>query len=61
MNKIFLKSKTIWGVVIAVVPILVPALSVVELNNLATAFMSLAGAALAVYGRVKADGGISLR
>jgi hypothetical protein len=59
MNKFFLKSKTIWGVIVAVTPILVPALSVVELNNLAQAFMSLAGAALAVYGRIKAKDGLS--
>jgi hypothetical protein len=54
MNKFILKSKTIWGIIIAVAPVVFPAVSAIELNNLATAAVSLVGAALAVYGRFKA-------
>lgn len=52
--KSFLASKTLWGVVVAVLPQLIEAADAGLLGPQASAVVSAAGGALAVYGRFKA-------
>ena len=58
MNKYFLKSKTILGVILSVLPALLPALGIsfsaednLLISNAVDAIIQSAGALLAVYGR----------
>ena len=67
MNKFFLKSKTIIGVIVSILPVLLPELGVsfsAEDGQLINRFVDLvvqtAGAGMAVYGRFDA-GGVTLR
>jgi len=55
MNKFILKSKTIWGIVVMLVSVLLPAVSAAQLGELAAGVVQAVGAALAIYGRVKAE------
>jgi|TARA_B110000908_G_scaffold88114_1_gene105056 hypothetical protein len=63
MNKFFLKSKTLWGVIVTLLPVLLPILGVTFaegseslITETGDAFVQLLGAALAVYGRFDAGG-----
>jgi hypothetical protein len=60
-EKFFLKSKTIWGVIVMALPALLPLAGVgSETGTLITAtgdgLIQAAGAALAIYGRQQAGG-----
>ncbi|NBT49952.1 MAG: hypothetical protein EBV86_01975 [Marivivens sp.] len=60
-EKFFLKSKTIWGVIVMAIPNLLPLFGIgSETGVLITAagdgLMQAAGAALAIYGRQQAGG-----
>ncbi len=69
--KPFWKSKTVWGVILAAVPSIGPALSAAVLSlpgeEAATvpaelqAIMAGIGALLAIYGRYKASGTLSIK
>lgn len=66
-NKIFLKSKTIWGVLIAALPALLPALGVTfsaddthMISQLGDAIFQTAGLAIAAYGRFVAKTSLSV-
>ena len=59
--KWFLKSKTIWGVIISIIPTLLPAFGVsfsaddvALVSSFGDTVMQTVGAILAIYGRVKA-------
>lgn len=63
MDKFFLKSKTILGVILSVLPTLLPALGInfgaddaQMINATLDSLVQAAGALLAVYGRFKAGG-----
>jgi len=67
MDKIFLKSKTVWGVIVMVLPTLLPMLGLnlvgddaSLITNTGDALMTFIGGVLAIYGRVKADTSITL-
>lgn len=56
-EKHYLKSKTIWGAIVAALPAFIPLLgseSVATIETIGTSLLSLIGAGLAVYGRIKA-------
>ena len=66
-NKIFLKSKTIWGVVIAALPALLPAFGLTMaddglslISQLGDAVLQAVGLGLAAYGRFVAKTGVSV-
>lgn len=66
-SKIFLKSKTIWGVVIAALPALLPALGVSfsaddthMISQLGDAVFQAVGLAFAAYGRFVAKTSVSV-
>lgn len=61
MNKFILKSKTIWGIVTMLVPVLYPAITAAQLGELASGVITAVGAAVAIYGRVKADSPLRLK
>ncbi len=76
MSKWFLASKTIWGGIIVIVPgilpligINIPAVDIQALGDTVNALFStlfpalneVIGAALIVYGRFRANGGITLK
>ncbi len=61
--KWFLKSKTIWGVVISILPALLPVLGLsfsaddtVLISNSGDAIIQAIGAVIAIYGRFVATG-----
>jgi hypothetical protein len=62
-NKLFLKSKTIWGVIVMALPMLLPAFGVslaaddtTLITSTGDLVLQTVGALLAVYGRFKAGG-----
>lgn len=57
-KKNILKSKTVWGVIIAALPTLLEMgqSDVLLIKNVGDAVITLAGAALAIYGRYAAGG-----
>ena len=60
-EKHYLKSKTIWGAIVAALPAFIPLLgsqNVATIETIGTSLLSLFGAAVAIYGRVKAEGKI---
>jgi len=62
--KKFWKSKTLWGIAIAVMPVILPILGVAlppEAMELLNAILVGSGGSLAVYGRVKADQKITFK
>lgn len=62
-TKSLFASKTFWGAVVAAVaPILIPHLhlSTDAVNSIATQLVTLSGAALAIYGRVKAEKSVTI-
>ena len=71
MNKPFWKSKTVWGALIAAVPVVGPALSAALLSvpdaasapvpGELQALIAGIGAAVAIYGRWKASGDLTLK
>ena len=64
-NKIFLKSKTVWGVIVMALPVILPLFGVnIDTSAIGGAgdqILTAVGAILAIYGRVKASGGISVK
>ena len=66
-NKAFYKSKTIIGAIVSILPIILPAMGLsfgsddqMLVNSAVDAGFQLAGALLAVYGRVKAKDKVTL-
>ena len=62
MEKHFLKSKTIWGAIVAALPALIPLLgaeTATSIETVGSSVVTLIGAIIAIYGRVKAEGKIT--
>jgi preprotein translocase subunit SecY len=60
-EKHYIKSKTIWGAIVAALPALIPLIGAdkaKEIEIIGSSLISLLGCALAIYGRVKAEGKI---
>ena len=67
MDKWIVKSKTFWGIVVMVLPALLPMVGIEDAVNVTgladsafNALLSFAGAALALYGRFKATDPVTL-
>lgn len=67
MNKFFLKSKTIIGAIVSILPVLLPQIGIsfspedgAMINDTVDKIIHAAGAVLAIYGRFDA-GGVSIR
>lgn len=66
MNKYYLKSKTIWGIIVMILPVLLPLLGVslgaddtALITDAGDKVMIAIGAVLATYGRIKATEDLS--